>query len=63
MRIYKGHERPDVQVLVDGTWLPGELRGSLRRLDGADVCNVSWRKRAGMTRLDTVSTERVRAAG
>jgi hypothetical protein len=63
MRIHKAHERPDVEVLVDGTWHRGELRGSWRRLDGADGCNVSWRERAGMTRLDTVSAERVRAAG
>jgi hypothetical protein len=62
MRIYKPHERPGIEVLIDGNWHPGELRGTWRRLEGADVCNVAWRERPGMTRLDTVSADRVRSA-
>src|SRR3954452_7164210 len=59
MKVYKPHERPEVEVLVDGTWYRGELRGTWRR-GGVDVCNVSWRERPGMIRLDTVAAERVR---
>jgi hypothetical protein len=59
MTVYKPSERPDVEVLVDGTWHPGELRGTWQR-NGKDLCNVSWRDRPGMTHLDTVAADRVR---
>jgi hypothetical protein len=59
VRIYKPHERPDVEVLLDGTWHPGELRGTWRR-KGNRLCKVSWRDRPGMTHLDTVPDEQVR---
>ena len=62
MRIYKPHQRPDVELLVDGTWYPGELRGAWRR-GGLDVCNVSWRERPGLTRIDIVVAERAGPAG
>jgi hypothetical protein len=57
--IYAAADRPDVEVLVDGTWHPGELRGWWDR-DGRRLMNVSWRSAPGMTRLDTVPAERVR---
>jgi len=47
MRIYRADERPDVEVLVDGTWWPGELRGTWTR-DGQPVANVSWRTGPGL---------------
>jgi hypothetical protein len=56
VRIYKPTS-PDVDVLVDGPWHPDELRGTWRR-GGVDVCNVSWRERLGLTRIDTVAPER-----
>jgi len=59
VRVYQPHERLDVEVLVNGTWHPGELRGTWRR-HGRKLCNVSWRDRPGMTHLNTVPADRVR---
>jgi hypothetical protein len=59
MRIYKPHERPDVEILVDGTWYPGELRGRWRR-GGKTLCNVAWHDRRGATHLTTVPVDRIR---
>jgi len=59
VHIYRPYERPDVEVLVEGTWWPGELRGYWDR-GGRRLMNVSWRTAPGMTRLDTVPAERVR---
>lgn len=60
--VYAPADRPDVEVLVDGTWHPGELRGWWDR-DGVRLMNVSWREAVGMTRIDTVPDDRVRPAG
>jgi hypothetical protein len=62
MKVYMPHERPQVEVLVDGVWYPGELRGEWRR-HGRRLCNVSWRPRVGLARLDTVTADRVRLVG
>jgi len=62
VKIYKLHERPAVEVLVDDTWFPGELRGTWRRR-GRRLCNVSWRDRIGMTHLDSVPADHVRTHG
>jgi len=62
MRTYKPHERPDIEVLVNGIWYPGQLRASWRR-HGRKFHSVSWTERPGMTRLDTVPAARVRPAG
>jgi hypothetical protein len=58
-QVYDPHERPDVEVLVDGTWHPGELRGWWDR-DGERLVNVSWRAAVGTTYIDTVRADRVR---
>src|SRR4051794_14486661 len=58
LKVCKPHERPGVEVLVDGPAHSGELRGTWWR-NGAELCNVSWRERAGMTHLDTVTADRV----
>lgn len=57
--VYPPADRPDVEVEVDGTWYPGELRGWWDR-DGGRLMNVSWRSGPGTTFLDTVPAERVR---
>jgi hypothetical protein len=41
-RIYPADDRPDVEVLVDGEWYPGELRAWYPRVDGW-WGNVSYR--------------------
>jgi hypothetical protein len=48
-RVYPPGERPDVEVLVDGTWCDGELRMWTRREDGW-WGNVSWRPPGEHTR-------------
>lgn len=60
--VYPPAERPDIEVLVDGTWHPGELRGWWDR-GGQRPMNVSWRTGPGLTRLDTVPAGRVREVG
>lgn len=45
---------PRVEVVVDGVRHPGKLHGIWRR-GGQDVCEVSWRSRLGVTRIETVS--------
>lgn len=52
-------DRPDVEVLVDGTWWPGELRAWERRDDGW-WGNVQWRTKPGETRIDTLPEHRIR---
>lgn len=59
--VYRPDERPDIEVEVDGTWHPGELRGWWDR-DGRRLVNVSWRPQAGITYIDTVPADRVREA-
>ncbi|HXH77339.1 hypothetical protein [Nocardioides sp.] len=56
---YSPDERPDVEVLVNGVWHPGELRAWQRRDDGW-WANVQWRPRAGETYIDTVPAIDVR---
>ena len=58
--LYNGWERPLVEVLVDDTWYPGELRAWLQAADESWTANVSWTKRPGETYLDTVTADRVR---
>ena len=59
MKIYLPLERPDVEVLVDGAWYPGELRGVWRRR-GRRHYTVSFRRTPGLARLETVTGDRVR---
>lgn len=58
MTVFRPDERPDVEVLVDDVWYPGELRAWQRRADGW-WANVNW-TRDGMRYLDTVLADRVR---
>src|SRR4029079_10656293 len=46
--IYRLADRQDVEVEVDGTWWPGELRGWWDRR-GTRLMNVSWRTGPGLT--------------
>jgi hypothetical protein len=59
LKIYLPQERPDVEVLVDGAWYPGELRGTWRRRCRRQY-TVSFRRTPGLSRLDTVTGDRVR---
>lgn len=59
-RIYSGHDRPFVEVLVDGIWYPGELRAWLPNDDGGWRANVGYTVKPGWNYIATVPAERVR---
>lgn len=59
-RVYAPADRPLIEVLVDETWRPGELRAWSQREGGAWWGNVSWSAGPGLTYLDTVPAERLR---
>lgn len=61
MTVYRPDQRPDVEVLRDGVWYPGELRAWQSRADGW-WANVQYRTAPGMTYLDTVPADQVRLA-
>jgi len=59
--VYKPHERPDVEVLVDGVWFPGELRMWTQRDDGTWSADVRWSEGTGASsRLDTFPADQIR---
>jgi hypothetical protein len=60
VRTYTPGERPDVEVLVDGQWWPGELRQWSQDEEGNWWANVTWRREPGHTHIDTVPAEQVR---
>jgi hypothetical protein len=62
VHIYALDARPDVEVLVDGTWYPGEARGYWDGDDGQAIIDVQWRSAPGQARIDGFPAERVRSA-
>lgn len=59
--VYAPADRPDVEVLVDGDWLPGEAR--MRWIDDAGIWwyQVQWRPPGTNTRrLDNIPASSVR---
>lgn len=58
--VYSPLERPDVEVLVDGTWWPGEVRMATELDDGTWTHNVQYRTDAGQF-VETVPDDRIRA--
>lgn len=57
-----GLDRPDVEVLVDGVWCPGEVRMQTQLDDGTWELNVQWQPVGEQTRrIDTFPAELVRA--
>lgn len=61
-RVYEPADRPDVEVLIDGTWYPGELRAWYPQPDGTWHGDVMWSAGPAQNRLDTVPAERIRPA-
>jgi hypothetical protein len=59
-RLYYGHDRPLIEVLVDGGWWPGELRAWLPNDDGTWFANVGYSRGPGQNYLATVPAECVR---
>ena len=58
--VYPPADRPEVEVLVDGTWHYGELRMWRRSEEGSWLANVRWTRAQGENRLDTFPAEKVR---
>jgi hypothetical protein len=58
--VYPPADRPEVEVLVDGTWYPGELRMWTQGEDGSWSANVMWSRASGENRLDTFPSDNVR---
>lgn len=61
--VYRPHERPDAEVLVDGTWYDAEVRMWSRDDAGGWHAQCTWHKGPGETRIDTFPAGHVRAAG
>jgi hypothetical protein len=58
-------ERPDIEILVDGVWYPGELRAWSRPFPNAGGMwwgNVDYRTGRGRHRFATVHSDQVRNA-
>lgn len=60
-RIYPPAKWPDVEVLVDGAWYPGELRAWTSTPDGW-VAQVQWRRAVAENRLSNFHEDQVRPA-
>lgn len=60
-RTFPPAERPDIEVLVDGTWHPGELRAWHLRA-GAWWANVNYRLGAAQQYVNVVPADHVRQA-
>lgn len=58
--VYPVTDRPDVEVRVDDTWWPAELRMRTQQLDGSYHYNAAWH-RDGQTYLDTFHERDVRS--
>ena len=60
VRTYRPDQRPDIEVLIDGHWCKGELRQWSKDADGQWSAQVSWRRKAGKTFIDTFPAEDIR---
>ena len=57
--VFGAAERPEIEVLIDGTWYPGELRAWIPAEEGAWNGNVSYSTGVGQTYLATVPEDRI----
>ena len=58
--VYKPHERPEVEVLIDGTWHYGELRMWTQDNAGAWSAQVTWSRAVAENLIGTFSAGDVR---
>ena len=60
--VYAAHERPDVEVLWEGAWCPGELRMQRRDETGQWLCQVQYRRPGELSsHIDNFPASLVRA--
>jgi hypothetical protein len=57
--VYKPHERPEVEVLVAGTWHYGELRIWTHNRDGSWSAQVTGSRAVGENLIDTFRADDV----
>ena len=57
--VYRASERPDVEVLVDGYWYPGELRAWFPTADGWEG-NVQYALTVSEDCLGTFPSDHIR---
>lgn len=58
-RVYPPAERPDVEVLVEGTWYAGDLR-MWSRVDDLWIAQVRWNRGPGENLVGNFPEDRVR---
>ena len=59
-QVYRLADRPQIELLVDDTWYPGELRMWTQARDGSWSANVMWSRVSGENRIDTFPADHVR---
>jgi hypothetical protein len=58
--VYATIDRPDVEVLYDGTWCPGEVR-AVRWVDGLERHEVQYRRPGELSsNIDDFTADQVR---
>ena len=58
--VYLAQDRPDVEVLWEGVWCPGEVR-MVRWVDGAELHQVQYRRPGVLSsHIDTFPASQVR---
>ncbi len=61
--VYLAHEPPDVEVLWEGVWCPGELRMQSQDAAGQWLCNVQYRRPGELSsHIDDFAAPEVRLA-
>lgn len=58
--VYTGEDRREVEVLVDGVWRYGELRGWRQEDEGDWRASVLWSRGPAQNLLDTFPANKVR---
>ncbi|MGD9960167.1 hypothetical protein [Nocardioides sp.] len=59
-KVYRPHERPEVEVRVDGKWHYGELRMWTRDAAGGWSAQVTWSRGVAQNLIDTFAADDVR---
>ena len=59
--VYLAQDRPDVEVLWEGVWCPGEMRMQRQDSSGQWLCNVQYRRPGELSsHIDTFRSSEVR---
>jgi len=61
--VYRPADRPEAEVLVDGTWWPAEIRMWVQHHDGTWTADVGYATAPAENRIGTFPADRLRAPG